>query len=78
MKRLSAKIILTAMTVLVLVIGGYLYWHRANSVDSVNSFAECMKAPGSQTLLTYPGQCITSAGKTFTDPSQKVDSDLLQ
>ncbi len=35
---------------------------------SIKTFEECKKAAGSKLLETYPEQCVTVAGKTFTGP----------
>ncbi|MEO6761043.1 MAG: prepilin-type N-terminal cleavage/methylation domain-containing protein [Candidatus Saccharimonadales bacterium] len=40
----------------------------------VKDFAGCKKAAGSNILQTYPPQCITKAGKTFTDTSYHSDN----
>ncbi len=49
----------------------------ANKVSSdvpkqppITTFKACKTAPRSKMLLTYPEQCITAAGKTFTDTTQ--------
>lgn len=34
---------------------------------AVTTFAECKQASGSKMLETYPEQCVTKGGKTFTD-----------
>lgn len=46
----------------------------ANKVSSdvpktpvINSYDTCAKAPGSKILQSYPAQCVTTGGKTFTD-----------
>jgi len=38
----------------------------------VTNFAECKKAPGSKILTSFPEQCVTKDGKTFTDDSQTM------
>ncbi|MBI3952560.1 MAG: hypothetical protein HY336_01225 [Candidatus Doudnabacteria bacterium] len=40
--------------------------------DGVNSYADCLKAPGSMMKFTYPEQCVTKDGKNFVNPDQKV------
>jgi hypothetical protein len=39
----------------------------AQQISAVKTYAECQKAVGSKTLTTYPAQCMTKSGKTFTD-----------
>jgi len=46
----------------------------APRVSAVTNFAECQKAAGSKMLETYPEQCVTKTGKTFTDTSEAVAS----
>jgi hypothetical protein len=46
----------------------------ANPSKSVKSYADCLKAPGSKILQTYPQVCVTKDGKSFTNPTQKLSS----
>jgi Tfp pilus assembly protein PilV len=41
------------------------------------NFAKCKQAAGSKILLTYPEQCVTKDGKTFTDTAAAEPSYLL-
>lgn len=62
----------------------YYVWHKNHTLQghhSINSstlqpsavhiatYEDCKKANGSKLLTTYPAQCITKAGQTFTDTS---------
>jgi hypothetical protein len=40
-------------------------------------FARCKQAVGSRILITYPAQCVTKDGKTFTDVADAAPSYLL-
>jgi len=64
-------------------IGYYVYHTNQTASDTLNSshstpkfgsaiktFADCKKAVGSKLLETYPEQCVTKDGKSFTDPNQ--------
>jgi predicted negative regulator of RcsB-dependent stress response len=66
---------------------GWFVWHSQKATDKayssaandstqktfpIKTYAECEKAVGSKTLLTYPAQCITKSGKTFTDPTHSL------
>jgi len=69
--------IIVGIVLLVLVILGLLAWVLWNNfgkkdetaVVSVTSFEECKAAEGSKMQLTFPEQCITAEGKSFTGPS---------
>jgi hypothetical protein len=39
-------------------------------VAPITTFDACKKAAGSKMLQTYPEQCVTKAGKSFTDTTQ--------
>lgn len=69
--------------VIVIAIGfvGWFVWHSKQSATAENgrtptaiidvkTFDECKEAAGSRVLDTYPIQCVTKAGKTFTGPVQ--------
>ncbi len=43
----------------------------------ITTFEECKKATGSNMLMTYPEQCVTKDGKTFTDLSQQIATKYL-
>jgi len=47
------------------------------TVKAVTSFADCKAAKGSKTLTTYPEQCVTKDGKTFTDKTQSTQKYLI-
>ncbi len=42
------------------------------TTSPVTDFAGCKQAAGSKLLETYPEQCLTKAGKTFTDTKEIV------
>lgn len=64
--------------VILLLLGGGAYagiWYWGNQQQSdIDTFEECAKAKDSKILETYPEQCVTSDGQTFTNLNQKVDS----
>jgi len=41
---------------------------------AITTYAECIKASGSKQLQTFPLQCVTSSGKTFTDQSDENET----
>lgn len=65
-------IIISLVTLAIIVVLGFLFWQnfiKSGSTATVTSFEECKKAPGSKLLETYPEQCVTSDGQTFTGPT---------
>jgi hypothetical protein len=66
------EVLLIIVVVAILGFAGWLIWHDRQSTTqtSVNSFADCQKAAGSKLLESYPEQCVTKEGQTFTNPDQ--------
>lgn len=71
---LIVAIVIIAVVVLGLL--GWVFWQNFNKAtgSSVTNFEQCQSAPGSKTLLTYPAQCVTSDGRTFTGPMNNGDT----
>jgi hypothetical protein len=64
--------ILTAIVLACLIIGAFSYYFKEASVNEsqvVSSYDECVAA-GNKILETYPSQCVTEDGQTF---SQEID-----
>ena len=71
----SAHVIIIAILTVVLVGAlGVLLWQNVinKPAATVNSYAECVKSAGSMLQESYPEVCVTSDGKRFTNPEQKV------
>lgn len=70
-------LIVAVVIIAVVVIGllGWVFWQNFNtsSGSSVKTFDECVAAPGSRVLETYPEQCIATNGQTFTGPTKAGD-----
>lgn len=41
----------------------------------IQSYEECLVAEGSRLLESYPQQCVTSSGQTFTQPMDEPTKD---
>lgn len=76
----SALLIVIIVVVVLAVVGGlgFLFWKNfmaskdTSNTKIISSFEECKSAPGSFLLETYPEQCKTTDGQTFTGPSDQV------
>ncbi len=71
-------ILLVAVILAAIGFSGWWVWHNnhkktTNSpVVTVKSFDGCKKAAGSKLLETFPEQCVTKDGVTFTGPSAQT------
>jgi hypothetical protein len=79
--RRNRIIIVCSSIVVLAAIAGSVVWSNLQvnptvKTVSADSFISCRSAPGSKLLETYPEQCVTSTGQTFTNPDQAVSSDL--
>jgi hypothetical protein len=65
--KLFKSILLFVTVIIVLVAGAILFalWQKNAKVKKIDSFDECVKA-GYQVLETYPEQCKTPEGNSFT------------
>jgi hypothetical protein len=69
MTERSVRAIAAGILVLIILVGGFLYYSkRGNKVDSITSFTECEVA-GYQVVATIPPECVTPDGKVFVDTS---------
>jgi len=73
----SALLVIIIVVVVVLLGAlGFVFWNnflsKGTSTVAVASFEDCKKQSGSIMLETYPEQCKTTDGKTFTGPSDQV------
>lgn len=72
---LPIGIVLVIIFFVILVIGIFVKKQAAFAVDS---YEKCLKVKGAQMLLTYPSQCVTPDGKSFTQPlSEEEKKNLL-
>lgn len=65
-------IVIVVVALAILVLLGFLFWQnfiKSGAGSTVSNFEECKAAPGSVLLETYPEQCRTSDGQTFTGPT---------
>lgn len=75
--RQSGHVVLI-VAIIIIVIGvlgllGWFFWQNFNkaSGSAVTTFEQCKTAPGSKILETYPEQCVTSDGRSFTGPTNE-------
>lgn len=79
----AVEFILIAVVLAILGFTGYFVYHtrqvadktladtgNSSQANQITSYAACKAAKASKQLLTYPEQCITKDGKTFTDTAQ--------
>lgn len=59
------KYLITLIVVVVAIVGGLSYY-KSSLVSSINSFESCVKAQN-PVLESYPRQCRTSDGRSFTE-----------
>jgi hypothetical protein len=65
-------IIISLVVVVLVAVLGFVFWQnfiKSGSGSTVSSFEECKSASGSSILTTYPEQCVTADGQTFTGPT---------
>lgn len=60
------------ITVLVLAIFGFLYFKESRHVSAINSFEEC-EENGYPVMESYPRQCMTPDGRSFTENISNTD-----
>lgn len=67
-----AVLVVSIVIIVIGVVGllGWVFWQNVNKAtgSSVTNYEQCVAAPGSKMLETYPVQCITSDGRSFTGP----------
>jgi hypothetical protein len=69
MTERSVRAITAGILVLIVLVGGFLYYSKhTNNVDLITSFTECEVA-GYQVVATIPPECVTPDGKVFVDTS---------
>lgn len=81
----NALLITIIIVAAVVIVGGlgFVFWRQLTQAPSasgvISSFDECKKQSGSRVLETYPEQCVTQDGQTFTGPlsSDVVGTELL-
>ena len=78
----AVEAVLIIVIVGILGFTGWFVWHSKHTTNtdlssgksqnsaSITSFEQCKKASGSKLLETFPEQCVTKSGKSFTAPSQ--------
>lgn len=63
--------IVAVAVVAILGVLGWLFWQNfinKSSGSTVTTYEQCQSTAGSKTLETYPEQCVTADGRTFTGP----------
>ncbi len=68
MTERSVRAIIIGIIVLVLLVGGFLYYSKHQPAGLITSFTEC-EAAGYQIVTTAPPECVTPDGKVFVDTS---------
>ena len=69
MTERSVRAIMVGIIVLVLLVGGFLYYSKHQGAsNAIASFTEC-EAAGYQVVNTIPPECVTPDGKVFVDNS---------
>ena len=53
------------MVTLVIVIFGFIFWQNSQRIASISTFQECADA-GNPIMETFPEQCVTPDGRSFT------------
>jgi hypothetical protein len=76
--RTKVTTCIIALAVLLLAVSSYFYFTSAKSTENITSFADCKKA-GYPILESYPAQCKTPDGKTFTEDigNEQEKSDFI-
>jgi hypothetical protein len=71
---LIVAVVIIALVVLGLL--GWVFWQNFNSAggSKITNFEQCKAAAGSKILETYPEQCMTSDGRSFTAPLVEPDT----
>ena len=71
------KIIIIAITALLVVLLGVFVWRANDSHKAIGSYNECVEA-GYPILDSFPEQCSVPGGQTFTNtPSKEVTLSLV-
>lgn len=63
-------VIIVVIVIAILGLLGWLFWKNfinTSNTNTVSSFAECKAQQGSKILETFPEQCVTTSGLTFTN-----------
>lgn len=69
MTERSVRAIIVGIIVLILLVGGFLYYSKnSNENGTIASFTECAIA-GYQVVNTIPPECVTPDGRVFVDNS---------
>jgi hypothetical protein len=67
-----AVLIVSVVIIVVVLIGllGWMFWQNLSKANgsSVTNYDQCVAVPSSKILETYPEQCVTSDGRSFTGP----------
>lgn len=77
-KRIAGRtvVIVSAVVLVALVLAfvAYLFLRpliaNQEPVTHITTYEQCVAEPGSVLLETYPDQCVTVNGRTFTNPTQ--------
>jgi hypothetical protein len=71
---LIAGVVVIAVVILGLL--GWVFWQNFNNAggSAISNFEQCKASTGSKILETYPEQCITSDGRSFTGQVVKTDT----
>jgi hypothetical protein len=76
------EVLLIVVALVILGFTGWFVYHSKQTADktlsstndaAVKSFDDCKEAAGSKMLETYPEQCMTKDGKSFTGPGQSLN-----
>lgn len=67
-------VVIVVLAVAILAVLGWLFWqnfvNKPSSSATITNFEECKAASGSKILETFPEQCVTADGRTFTGPTE--------
>lgn len=67
-------IIVIIVTAVIIGLVGFVFWRNFINISTptnhVTTYAECVASKDSKLLETYPEQCVTADGKSFSNPNQ--------
>jgi len=76
-KNLRFILIITAVVIMGLAIDLYIFVKQSAPEPIIQSYADCIKYTNAITL-TYPAQCQTKDGRSFTEPLTDAEKDKLK
>ena len=69
----TSRLVTAIIIILLILVGGFLYYSKYSALASISSFEEC-RAAGYQIMESYPEQCSTPDGRIFTNTTNVATS----